>query len=465
MSGVAEVSAKYLAEAASNPIPIGYKQTDVGLIPEDWKCVTLGEIGDIVRGGSPRPAGDSRFFNGDFIPWLTVASLTNIPASEIYVTETISKLTELGSLQSRTLEKGTLIISNSGATLGVAKILGIKCCANDGVAAIINQKMGVREFLVYYFNTQTKKLHDQVATGNGQPNLNTDLIKNIAVPFPNEKEQTAIANALSDVDAIVSELEELIAKKQAIKTATMQQLLTGRTRLPQFALREDGKPKGTKPSELGEIPEDWERISIGRDTVLKARIGWQALTTKEYQTTGDIYLVTGTDFDSGAVKWERCFYVSEWRYKQDQNIQLRNDDVLITKDGTIGKVGYVTALSRPATLNSGVFVVRPKNNNLMQRFLFYVLTSRVFDDFINRITAGSTITHLYQKDFVNFEFSAPCIEEQTAIATILSDMDEEIQALEQRLGKTRQIKQGMMQELLTGKTRLLQPLNKESQHG
>ncbi|MCX9565340.1 restriction endonuclease subunit S, partial [Vibrio cholerae] len=176
-----------------------------------------------------------------------------------------------------------------------------------------------------------------------------------------------------------------------------------------FALREDGKPKGTKPSELGEIPEDWERISIGRDTVLKARIGWQALTTKEYQTTGDIYLVTGTDFDSGAVKWERCFYVSEWRYKQDQNIQLRNDDVLITKDGTIGKVGYVTALSRPATLNSGVFVVRPKNNNLMQRFLFYVLTSRVFDDFINRITAGSTITHLYQKDFVNFEFSAPCI--------------------------------------------------------
>lgn len=465
MSGVAEVSAKYLAEAASNPIPIGYKQTDVGLIPEDWKCVTLGEIGDIVRGGSPRPAGDSRFFNGDFIPWLTVASLTNIPASEIYVTETISKLTELGSLQSRTLEKGTLIISNSGATLGVAKILGIKCCANDGVAAIINQKMGVREFLVYYFNTQTKKLHDQVATGNGQPNLNTDLIKNIAVPFPNEKEQTAIANALSDVDALVSELEELIAKKQAIKTATMQQLLTGRTRLPQFALREDGKPKGTKPSELGEIPEDWERISIGCDTVLKARIGWQALTTKEYQTTGDIYLVTGTDFDSGAVKWERCFYVSEWRYKQDQNIQLRNDDVLITKDGTIGKVGYVTALSRPATLNSGVFVVRPKNNNLMQRFLFYVLTSRVFDDFINRITAGSTITHLYQKDFVNFEFSAPCIEEQTAIATILSDMDEEIQALEQRLGKTRQIKQGMMQELLTGKTRLLQPLNKESQHG
>ena len=233
MSGVAEVSAKYLAEAASNPIPIGYKQTDVGLIPEDWKCVTLGEIGDIVRGGSPRPAGDSRFFNGDFIPWLTVASLTNIPASEIYVTETISKLTELGSLQSRTLEKGTLIISNSGATLGVAKILGIKCCANDGVAAIINQKMGVREFLVYYFNTQTKKLHDQVATGNGQPNLNTDLIKNIAVPFPNEKEQTAIATILSDMDEEIQALEQRLGKTRQIKQGMMQELLTGKTRLLQ----------------------------------------------------------------------------------------------------------------------------------------------------------------------------------------------------------------------------------------
>src|SRR5690606_17625591 len=88
-------------------------------------------------------------------------------------------------------------------------------------------------------------------------------IANYQIPVPEKSEQTAIANALSDVDALISELEKLIAKKQAIKTATMQQLLTGRTRLPQFALRDDGSPKGTKPSELGEIPEDWEVLKLG----------------------------------------------------------------------------------------------------------------------------------------------------------------------------------------------------------
>ncbi|TOB08058.1 type I restriction endonuclease subunit S, partial [Vibrio parahaemolyticus] len=243
-------------------------------------------------------------------------------------------------------------------------------------------------------------------------------------------------------------------------TATMQQLLTGKKRLPQFAKNEDGTAKVYKRTELGEIPEDWQSLSLGSDAVLKARIGWQALTTKEYQTSGDFFLVTGTDFDAGLVKWERCFHVSEWRYKQDTNIQLKEGDVLVTKDGTIGKVGYVPKLTKPATLNSGVFVIRPKRESFEPRFLFYILTSRLFDDFITRITAGSTITHLYQKDFVNFEFFAPEKSEQIAIATILSDMDSDIQALEQRLSKTRQIKQGMMQELLTGKTRLVKPESK-----
>jgi len=479
-------------------IPEGYKQTEVGVIPDDWECVTLGDLGDIVRGGSPRPAGDPKYFNGNYIPWLTVASLTNIPASKQEVTSTLTKLTELGSKQSRILDADTLIISNSGATLGVAKILGLKCCANDGVAAIINQKKGNKSFITHYINTQTKRLHDDVATGNGQPNLNTDLIKLIPIPFPSESEQTAIANALSDVDALLTELEKLSAKKQAIKTATMQQLLTGKTRLPQFAYKEvatytegalddksqgqpkhssgtnvnvgacddgsrssnagggmDSRRKGTKPSELGEIPEGWDLLNIGNNAVLKARIGWQALTTKEYLDTGSKYLVTGTDFGAGEVNWNSCCFVSDWRYKQDTNIQLKENDVLITKDGTIGKVGFINDLPLPATLNSGVFVVRPKDKSFYPRYLFYVLTSSLFKSFIKGITAGSTITHLYQKDFVHFEFPAPDVEEQTAIATILSDMDNEIQTLEQRLAKTRQIKQGMMQELLTGRTRLL----------
>jgi len=180
---------------------------------------------------------------------------------------------------------------------------------------------------------------------------------------------------------------------------------------------------------------------------------------KEYLDTGTKMLVTGTDFNAGTVNWSSCYYVSDWRYQQDQNIQLKEGDVLVTKDGTIGKVGYVKELPIPATLNSGIFVIRPKNEAFSPKFLFYILTSRLFDDFIRAITAGSTITHLYQRDFVNFSFYAPSKEEQVSISNILSDMDAEISALEQRLEKTRQIKKGMTQELLTGRTRL--PFDKE----
>ncbi len=213
-------------------------------------------------------------------------------------------------------------------------------------------------------------------------------------------------------------------------------------------------PEGYKQTEVGVVPEDWETKNIGEDATLKARIGWQALTTNEYQSIGNHYLVTGTDFNAGEVQWDTCWHVDEWRYKQDSNIQLRINDVLVTKDGTIGKVGYVDKLPKPATLNSGVFVIRPKYNSFVPKYFFYVLTSSLFKVFIRNITAGSTITHLYQKDFVTFNFPVPPKKEQTAIATALSDVDNLIQSLEKLIAKKEAIKTGTMQQLLTGKTRL-----------
>ena len=215
----------------------GYKQTEVGAIPEDWSCRPIKEFASTVRGGSPRPAGDPRYFNGSFIPWLTVASLTGIPDSQLFVTETSTALTEEGANHSRTLAAGTLIVANSGATLGVAKILGIKCCANDGIAALQKVEKNVSApYLAHYINTKTNYLRDVVATGNGQPNLNTGLISEFKVPLPPTKvEQEAIAEALSDADALIESLDQLIAKKRLIKQGATQELLTGRRRLPGFS--------------------------------------------------------------------------------------------------------------------------------------------------------------------------------------------------------------------------------------
>lgn len=208
---------------------------------------------------------------------------------------------------------------------------------------------------------------------------------------------------------------------------------------------------GYKQTEVGEIPNDWNLSNILENSTMKARIGWQGLTTAEYLTSGDYYLVTGTDIYQGRVNWDCCFYVDIFRYNQDRNIQLKNNDILITKDGTIGKVAFVDNLIRPATLNSGVFVIRPRNNDYIPLFLYYVFNSNYFHSFLDKLVAGSTINHLYQKDFVTFKFPLPRRKEQEAIASALSDIDSLIDSSIKLLNKKRLIKEGAMQQLLSPK--------------
>ena len=206
-------------------------------------------------------------------------------------------------------------------------------------------------------------------------------------------------------------------------------------------------------TEIITIPESWKMQNILENSTLKARIGWQGLTTTEYKKTGKIYLVTGTDFKDGKIDWENCVYVDKKRYSQDKNIQIKIDDVLVTKDGTIGKIAYVDKLPLPTTLNSGIFVIRSIKNDYLHLFLFYILSSNYFIKFLNKLKAGSTIIHLYQKDFASFNFVVPPISEQQQIIQILSNTDKLIEKLEKIIEKKKNIKQGMLQELLTGKRR------------
>ncbi len=209
-----------------------------------------------------------------------------------------------------------------------------------------------------------------------------------------------------------------------------------------------------KDTEIGKIPEEWKMYSIGKDCSVKARIGWQGLTTSEYLQTGHYGLITSTDLIEGKVNWDTCVFVSEERDKQDTNIIVKNGDVLVSKDGTIGKVAVVSNLQYPTTLNSGVFVIRTKNEKITQEGLGLVFISPYFKDFIKRLTAGSTIVHLYQKDIVNFTFPIPTLPEQHHIASALTSIDNLISSLGKLIEKKKNIKQGAMQQLLTGKIRL-----------
>lgn len=211
---------------------------------------------------------------------------------------------------------------------------------------------------------------------------------------------------------------------------------------------------GYKMTEVGVIPEDWEVKNVSESCLIKARIGWQGLKKSEYMSSGDYLLITGTDFDNGQVNWKSCAYVSKARYEQDSNIKIRPQDILISKDGTIGKVAYLGMIPKAGTLNSGIFVIRANDRKIDQVFLSKIFMSFYFEEFLNRLVAGSTINHLYQKNFVKFCFPLPNSEEQVAIAAALSDVDSLISALTKKIEKKKTIRQGLVQQLLTGKKRL-----------
>jgi len=388
----------------------GYKQTEVGMIPEDWEVRALGQMATTVASG--RSKAGSEF--GSY----PVHGSTGV----------------IGYSDTAEYTGDAILVARVGANAGKLNLVSGRYGVTDNTIIV---RLSEEQCLAFFWRQLESKRLNRLVFGSGQPLITGTQLKDLLVCVPQNFEQRAIAGALEDVDALLGALEKLIAKKRDLKQAAMQQLLTGQKRLPGFAKK-------------------WEALNMAEKSTLKARIGWQGLTTAEYLQSGEYYLVTGTDFVNGRINWSSCCFVSSERYAQDRNIQLRPKDILLTKDGTIGKVGFVDYLPGPATLNSGVFVIRPKEDAYDPQFFYCILTSRIFDDFLTKLKAGSTISHLYQKDFVNFSFLAPAtLDEQTAIAAVLSDMDAELSALEQRLTKTRLLKQGMMRELLTGRTRLI----------
>jgi type I restriction enzyme S subunit len=414
----------------------GYKQTEVGVIPDDWDVKHLGDLGKVVRGGSPRPAGDPRYFNGGSIPWLTVSSLTNIPDNKLFVTETSSMLTREGSLHSRTLADGLLVMVNSGArTLGVTKILSLTCCANDGIAALIGQREGDRRFLCYYLNSQTKRLREVIAAGNDQLNLNTGRISLIPVPFPEAEEQRAIAEALSDVDELLSGLDRLIAKKRDLKQAAMQQLLTGQTRLPGFHGEWEVKELGKLIKAIGDgaTPSTADSRNFG------GTINWVVIDDIQDEITATATTLTERGLQScAATLWEP-------------------GTLILSTGATIGEVGIARVPVATKQGICGLVFHESEADPVFMKYWFVQNKQKLLGK-----AQGSSIKEVRAPTLVKFELSVPMFDEQTAIAEVLGEMDAELSALEQRREKTRALKQAMMQELLIGKTRFVRT---EAAHG
>lgn len=379
----------------------GYKQTEVGVIPEDWEPNTLEDIiVNIIGGGTPRT--DRPEFWGGRIPWATVKDFSTFSpfSTQEYVTE-------LGVKFSAThiIPAGTFILATRIA-IGRGTIYCVDVAINQDLKAIIFKKFIDILFIFYWFQIN-ERLLQELGSGSTVKGISLDQLKKVHIAIPPFIEQKAIASALSDVDALLSSLDALITKKRDIKTAAMQELLTGKKRLPGFS---------------GEWREDTIKniapLQRGYDLPLAK------LKKGEYPVIGS----NGTIFHHNEFK-------------------IKGPGVITGRSGTIGSVFFIEEDYWPH--NTTLYVTNFYNN--YPKFIYYLYNFCGFEQYSN----GSGVPTLNRNDIHDIKIHIPRYAEQAAIAAILSDMDAEIAALESRRAKTLALKQGMMQELLTGRTRLL----------
>jgi type I restriction enzyme S subunit len=393
--------------------------------PEDWKSLKLKDIGYIQM---CRRIFQEQTKKAGQIPFYKIGTFGGM--ADAYISR---ELFEQFKNMYPYPAKGDVLLSAAG-TIGKTVIFdGRESYFQDSniVWLKVDENEIDRRFLYYFYESFPWKALEGTTIGR----LYNNIILNTDIHLPTLREQQAIATALSDFDEHINNLTELIDKKKAIRDGALEDLVSGRTRIKGF-------------------DKEWETVSFDQVIRPKARIGWHGLKKEEYLRDGYSYLIGGTDFHNGKINLDGISYVSKERYDMDPNIQVEANNVLVTKDGTIGKVALVPELDKPATLNSGVFVFRT-TSKLLPTFLYRVLLSSIFREFIDTLSAGSTIKHLYQKDLKSFEFRIPLdIEEQQAIADVLTAMDEEIEALEKEKAKIESIKEGAMYDLLTGRVRL-----------
>lgn len=170
-----------------------------------------------------------------------------------------------------------------------------------------------------------------------------------------------------------------------------------------------------------------ETVKLGDYLYIKGRIGWKGLKKDEYLSTGNYRIINGESLTVDGIDWDKAGYISEERYEESPEIMLQKDDILLSKDGTIGKIGYVSELDKPTSVASGIFVIRNEKPELIEtRFIYYFLTSPYFKGFIQMRTEGSVIPHLYQKDFVTLDFPLYDVETQKKIVSVLRSIDDKI---------------------------------------
>ena len=410
----------------------GCKKTEVGFIPVEWKVSLLGECSDSSSGTTPARSLHTRYYAGGSTPWVKTLDLNNSS-----IIETDERVTELALRETslRVHPAGAVLVAMYGGFVQIGRtgLLSFPAAVNQALTAVRpNEHQLDSKYLLYVLNKRVDYWKGVASSSRKDPNITGNDVRAFPLALPPITEQRAIATALSDVDALIAGLEKLIAKKRDLKQAAMQQLLTGQPRLPVFS-------------------GEWARNDL-KNLVSTPITDGPHLTPTFYET--GIPFLSVNNLANNRIDWSDLRFIS----KADDEIfsrkcKPRKGDVLLGKAASVGKVAIVED-DFDFNIWSPIALIRT-GEQVNAKFLYYQLLSADCITQVLLLTNSSSQGNIGMGDIEKLQISYPCYEEQTAIAKVLVDMDAELLSLETRLVKTRELKQGMMQELLTGRTRLL----------
>lgn len=417
----------------------------IGEIPEDWEIHKLKNIAEIETGQTP-PKDNAKYYVNGFFPWVKPDELNGF--NPIMTSKT--KLSNEGKLISRIIPKNSILVCCIGS-LGKIGIAGVELATNQQINSVIPSKdildYNFAKFLIY----ASKEEYEKIGNANVVAIVNKNQQGNILYPIPKINQQTKINNFLDkkieDIDSLIAKNKKLIQLLEEKRTSLINHVVTK-------GLDPNVKMKYSGIEWIGEIPEDWSVNKIKNTSYVKGRIGWHGLSSDEYSDEGP-YLVTGTNFEKGEINWESCHHISLERYKQDPYIHLQNNDLLITKDGTIGKVALVRNLPDNSTLNSGIFLIRPLDGLYLSEYLYYILKSDIFKIFFDFTKTGATIVHLYQETFERFFFPIPSFDVQKKIVSYLNEKINKLNTITDKCYKNLDLlnesKKSLIYHVVTGK--------------
>ena len=419
----------------------GYKQTEVGVIPEEWKSSTVRGLASSARNAIVGGPFGSDLVSHDYVehgvPVIRGQNMSGQWVSGTFVFVTSAKAK---SLEANLARPGDIVFTQRG-TLGQVSLVPGKpfesyLVSQSQMKLSVNREVADPLFFFYVFTSE--KQQELISGGTiqtGVPHINLGILRDIPVQLPPLTEQRAIAGALSDVDELIGALDQLIAKKLDLKQAAMQQLLTGQKRLPGFH-------------------GEWEVKRLGEIADVKTGPFGSSLHESDYVRDGTP-IITVEHLGEFGVTHFNLPLVSDSDRRRLLAYSLEIGDIVFSRVGSVDRNALIRPDEEGWLFSGRVLRVRPDRQKAFAPFLSCQFHGERFKGLVRNVAVGQTMACLNTQILKGIAVVLPSLREQTAIAEVLSDMDAELAALEQRRDKTRALKQGMMQELLTGRMRLI----------